>query len=136
MVSESDIRARIARVLAGDLSLDDFADWLASNSWNMHKHANRDIQQMIGAIELAFAERANGHRSDDDVKVVLRSFVTLEQVNTVAMSSQVFAYKVSQQPPAPLLRTGSSNSFSLPPSVIQSNQSVADVEDFVLAEVS
>lgn len=135
MLSESEIHMRIARVLAGDLSIAEFADWLASASWNMHKDAGLAVQRMVGAIELALAELANGDRSNDDVRALLRSFVVSEKIDTLSASSHVFIYKVSSTPRARVIVNVSSNSLTLPPSTSQLNRHSADIKELVLADV-
>ena len=56
MLSESQIREQVDRLLAGELSLDDFQDWFAAQSWNMHKWADEHLRVLIGRLELVLAE--------------------------------------------------------------------------------
>jgi len=51
MASGSEIREHLAKLLAGQLSLDDFEGWFASYSWNIHKHGDEEAQRIAYAIE-------------------------------------------------------------------------------------
>lgn len=73
MLSESQIREQINRVLAGELSLDDFEDWFAAQSWDMHKWADENLRRLVGRVELMFAEDRG--ESEKDLLERLRAAV-------------------------------------------------------------
>ena len=51
MLSADSVRAHIAALLNGQLSLDDFEDWIVSSSWNVLQHVDAEARQLVGAIE-------------------------------------------------------------------------------------
>lgn len=55
MLSADLVREQLQKVLASEVDLDDFEDWIVSASWNMHKSADHDVQNLVGAIERQFA---------------------------------------------------------------------------------
>ncbi|MBI4460470.1 MAG: hypothetical protein HY648_10490 [Acidobacteria bacterium] len=71
MLSLDQIRKQLQEYLAQRISLDQFEDWLVSASWNMHKHADKDAQHLVGAIELRLAEYSRGHLGDSELKYEL-----------------------------------------------------------------
>lgn len=90
MVSEPQLRAEIARVLVGDVRLDEFESWLARAGWNMHKYASPQLQALINVIQLPFAEHAKGHRRQDELLTLLRSIARPETTESPSAAAQVF----------------------------------------------
>jgi hypothetical protein len=74
MIAESQIREKLGRYLRRDLSLDQFEDWIAQQSWNMHKDSNEAAQKLASAIELRLAEHSSGHLSESALREELRQF--------------------------------------------------------------
>ncbi|HEY4904751.1 MAG TPA: hypothetical protein VIH89_14855 [Candidatus Sulfotelmatobacter sp.] len=74
MISESQIREKLGRYLRRDLSLDQFEDWIASQSWNMHKDSSDVAQKLASEIELRLAEHSSGHLSEASLRDELRQF--------------------------------------------------------------
>ena len=85
MLSESILHDRVSQFLAGELPLDDFEDWLSSESWNMHRRASVTAQRLASEIELRLAEHGAGHLSDDVLRNELRAL--LEQMPLVLSST-------------------------------------------------
>ena len=58
MITVAQIRERLIDLLASkeDSSLDDFDEWLAGASWNMHQDSDLEAQWFAAEIELALAE--------------------------------------------------------------------------------
>ena len=73
MINENEIRQKLVEVVSKRLSLDDFEDWLVSDSWNMHLDSSRNAQELVWAIELALAEYSNGHLSSDALQEQLKT---------------------------------------------------------------
>jgi|SRR6185436_1745912 len=84
MINESQIRQHIASFLAGKESLADFEDWLARNSWNMHKDSEQNAQDLVSDIELRLSEFSSGHLSEDELKQELASLA-----NEIKMSRRL-----------------------------------------------
>ena len=61
MISERDVRAKIAAAVSREIPLRDFADWILSNSWDMQKDSSAASVDLVASVELLLSER------DDDV---------------------------------------------------------------------
>jgi hypothetical protein len=72
MLSQSQMNDLIVRYLSGEIDLDKFEDQVASASWNMHKVLHKDVQRLVGGIELRLAEHSRGHLDEGDLKHELR----------------------------------------------------------------
>jgi len=76
MIAESQIRGKLGRYLRGELSLDQFEDWLVQKSWNMHKDSDEAAQSLASKIELRLAEHSSGHLDENALHEELKTFVT------------------------------------------------------------
>ena len=76
MLSSVQVLEHVQQYLAGEIALVDLEDWLVSSSWNMHQHADRAAQELVGAIELLLAEHYYGHLDDSDVEDELHMILT------------------------------------------------------------
>jgi hypothetical protein len=106
MISEAQIQDRLFQYLARQITLNDFEDWLARESWNMHLDSDEAAQALVGAIELRLAEYSADHLTDDalerELKGLLASTVELliEGINgrstqprfTTASTSESFVW--------------------------------------------
>lgn len=61
MLSQNEIRQKLNSFILNELSLGEFEDWIAANSWNMHLNSDRESQVLASAIELRLAEYSSGH---------------------------------------------------------------------------
>ena len=62
------MKEKIAAVLRSELSVMDFARWIMSNSWNMHKDSSPDAVALVSRIHLLLAER--DEQAIDDVRFI------------------------------------------------------------------
>lgn len=77
MVSVSQIREHLVDMLVSldsEKALDIFEEWLANASWNMHLDSRVDAMQMVGKLQLAFAEFDDGSLS---IAALRRSFLEI-----------------------------------------------------------
>lgn len=74
MITENSIREKLGRFLRKDISLDQFEDWLAQSSWNMHMDSSEEAQKLASAIELRLAEHSSGHLDEKPLRDELRKF--------------------------------------------------------------
>lgn len=88
MIQENDIRGRLVKYLAHELSLDDFEDWFVQNSWNMHKDSSLAAQRLASRVELLLAEHSNGHISEDTLRDHLRPHVVRYVVTASFVSGE------------------------------------------------
>jgi hypothetical protein len=58
MITQQEERRNLSAHLLGELSLDEFEDWLVQQSWDMHLDSTVETQRLVGAIELALSEHA------------------------------------------------------------------------------
>ena len=56
MVTESALQQALASYLSGELSLPAFDEWIAIQTWDMHRSSPEQAQELAGAIELRLAE--------------------------------------------------------------------------------
>jgi hypothetical protein len=75
MIAENEIRSKLGRYLSKEISLDQFEDWLAQRSWNMHLDSESAAQKLASAVELRLAEYSNGDMDERALRNELRPFV-------------------------------------------------------------
>jgi hypothetical protein len=76
----SDIRERLRRYLANEISLDAFRHWFDVETWDIIDKSPPATQQFAGEIELRLAEYTNGHRTEDDLRSMLQPLLSRESV--------------------------------------------------------
>lgn len=114
MIQENEIRNAVVNYLAGEQSLDEFEDWLAQRSWNMHLDSDPGAQDLVGKIELALAEYSNGHKSERGLRNELRSLVETCRVVIGSASSVIMttAFSSSEIRPSQVFDIRISEVFS------------------------
>ena len=75
MVSESEIRNRLADLIHGDLDLNAFANWFAEETWNIHLGGDNRAQELAYSIELLLAEHSSGHLTENDLRDEIRPII-------------------------------------------------------------
>ena len=73
MIAENQIREKLGRYLRQEMSLDQFEDWIAQQSWNMHKDSNDAAQKLASAIEMG-CRNSSGHLDEPTLREELRQF--------------------------------------------------------------
>ena len=68
MLAYAELRNEIVRLLAEEVSLDNFEDWFVQRSWNMHKDSDLVAQRLAYAVELRLAEHDGGQLSESDLR--------------------------------------------------------------------
>ena len=102
MITVNQIRQHLIDLLdsGSEAALDEFDEWFARASWNMHQDSDLVASEFVGAIELRLAEFDSGHLDDSEVRKELSSLLKHYSVN------------ISLEPVT--VRSGSSSSFSSP----------------------
>jgi hypothetical protein len=81
-----DLQSHLAGYLAGNSSLSEFRNGFDVETWGLAAQPDSLIRQVAGEIELRLAELTNGHRSESDLRELLRPLVeawlTTEATNT------------------------------------------------------
>jgi len=75
MISELEVRRKLSELLACQLSLEEFEDWLVQRSWNMHLDSSAGAQDLVSTLELALSEHSSGHLSEESLFDQLRSLL-------------------------------------------------------------
>lgn len=68
MISGLEVRKKLSEWFEGRISLDEFEDWLAAQSWDVHKSPDPETARLVYAIELRLAEHSSGHLSQDELR--------------------------------------------------------------------
>ena len=76
MIHVHDVKAKIAAVRQYEISIEDFAWWIMSNSWNMHKDSSNAVVDLVSNIHLLLAER-NDASNDDEFRDELSALLTI-----------------------------------------------------------
>lgn len=106
MIHEREIRAQLAKTVMRQLSVDDFADWVLSNTWNVHKESTRETAELVASLELLFAERDDDAYTSDEVMKRLERLLNTITVYRLAprqvtsISSAVFRPVVALREPS------------------------------------
>jgi len=95
MISESDVREKMAAVLANRLSIVEFARWIMSNSWNMRADSSASAVSLASEIHALLAERDDFSLSDSDFIHELRTLYD-NAVISVSVDVDEFTIKVSE----------------------------------------
>lgn len=61
MIQQHDVLNRLGDLLRGTETLRSFHSWLVGASWDMQVDSDRDAIELVGQVELAFAEYTSGH---------------------------------------------------------------------------
>lgn len=89
MIHERDVRAKIAAVLRNEISVVDFARWIMSNSWNMHKDSSSEAVDLVSNIHLLLAERHDAQSDEaflQELAVIAGNPDVIDQSQRVWMS--------------------------------------------------
>jgi hypothetical protein len=88
MIQKADIEAHLRSVLSGDVSLEDFEDWLDDASWNMHADSDPAAIAAAESALLALSEMALAYRSEQSARAELE-IILGAIVNKILVSSPV-----------------------------------------------
>jgi hypothetical protein len=92
MIHVHDVRAKIAAVLRNEISIEDFARWIMSNSWNVHKDSSKEAVDLVSSIHLLLAERDDEFYSRDEFRIelshLLNNIVVSAPIDLPAASPQ------------------------------------------------
>lgn len=72
MPLSDDIWEKAAELLAFEVDLGEFEDWIASETWNVHLDPDADAAAPLAyKIELLLSELSGGYRSEDEFRASL-----------------------------------------------------------------
>lgn len=75
MLLDIEIRERLARYLASEISLREFEDWFVPASWNVHLSGNEEAAQLTYDIEAVLLQASTERWPEERVKKKLAPFV-------------------------------------------------------------
>ena len=78
MVSASQIRNELAFYIAGILSLDDFENWFALNTWNVENAGSKAAEVLTYALEESLSEYTSGHIPEKKLREELNEILHAE----------------------------------------------------------
>jgi hypothetical protein len=78
---ELEIRDWLARYIDNTITLTAFRDWFVPATWDVERSGERGAEELSAEIELRFAEYSNGHRSEEELKDLLRPYVSTVTLN-------------------------------------------------------
>jgi hypothetical protein len=82
MLTEAQIRQRLAAFLENRSSLDELEDWLVQHSWNMHKDSEPLAQELAAAVELRLAEHSSEHLTEAALREELAELISGRPLTT------------------------------------------------------
>lgn len=100
-----EIRERLARYLAAEISLREFEDWFIPASWNVHLRGNDDAAKLTYEIEAVLAQASTERWPEQRVKEELAPFV------------EQYTVTVGERSPVTSLASNRTEEYTLPSSV-------------------
>jgi hypothetical protein len=93
-MSANEIRDRLANYLAKNVSVEDFEDWIAQNTWNIHQSGDEQAEKLAYSIESRLAEYSGSHIDENTLRRELSPMVTAytPQVSESWASSSVMSF--------------------------------------------
>ena len=67
MIQESEVREKLSAVLSSVLDLENFGEWLARSSWNMHLDSEPNAQELVSSIQMVMDEYDAGALSREEL---------------------------------------------------------------------
>ena len=89
MVSSSEIRDRIAKLLGARIDLGSFEDWLVQNTWNIHQSGSQAAESLTFEIEELLSEHSDEHISEQQL---------LNQLSTILYGETQTIYYLDPSP--------------------------------------
>src|SRR5688572_21740630 len=71
---EQQIRGWVGDYLAGRMLLSELEEAMLRATWTLPRGSDPGTDELVGGIELLFAERTSGHRTDEELRSLLRGF--------------------------------------------------------------
>lgn len=96
MVELNNIREKLAKFLANEISLQDFEDWFVQQTWSVQKEDNQELRQIVHAIELCLSEFSSEHMDEQELRKELAPFVLAQELKgTLALLATAVVVKMS-----------------------------------------
>lgn len=102
MLSERQLRDRVSEYVKGVVSLADFEDWFARESWNIHKSDDLAAQRLAYSVELRLSEHSSGHLPEQELREELNqlvsspSWILIRKVVAVQSSASMYPVRLQR----------------------------------------
>ncbi len=96
MVSSSQIRERLSMFLEGQIDLEDFEDWFAQSTLNIHLSGSVAAEALTFAIEESLSEYSSRHIDERDLRLELSQILGAEnKIVELDVRQPVYSFKYS-----------------------------------------
>jgi hypothetical protein len=68
MLHSKDLADQLKLCADGQVSVEDFEEWFALNSWNVHRQQNKDLTDAVFRVEYLFSSLNDGRLEARDVR--------------------------------------------------------------------
>jgi hypothetical protein len=68
MVSASEIRDQVAKLLFGEISLQEFEDWFVPATWDAHKAGDAEAENLTDEIDMSLSEYTSRQLSPEQLR--------------------------------------------------------------------
>jgi hypothetical protein len=94
------IREHLLQLLSNEISLDEFDEWIAQNTWNIQRNPDLSAQRLAYAIELRLGEFDSGHLLEEQLRKELSNIASIyiEVPNSSPSTESSFSYSILSQP--------------------------------------
>ena len=72
MLSTESLRDQLKRYADQQVSAEVFEEWLASESWNMHRWAPVGLQHLVASLQASLSEHSSGAITEANIDFILR----------------------------------------------------------------
>jgi hypothetical protein len=95
MLHSQDLAEQLMLCADGQLSIEDFEEWFALSSWNVHQQQNKELTDAVFRVEYLFSSLNDGHLKVRDVS---REFAELAAAMATAQSLRKEPVELYGQP--------------------------------------
>lgn len=96
-----EIRDKLAKYLANEISLEEFQDWFVPGTWEVRESGNTSAIELSAEIALRLAEFSNGHWTElslrEKLRPLLESYVVRVSCGTTTVSTSYSGITMHQQ---------------------------------------
>lgn len=104
MVSSSQIKAKLALLLDRQISLEEFEDWFARNTWNVHQSGSVAAEQITFAIEESLSEYSSRHLNEASLRAEFSEILGAENKMVTIKDQPQMVYMFRAAPSARFVR--------------------------------
>ena len=122
MIDLPQLAAQAQACGAGSLSIEDFEDWFAEASWNVHRLGDSKLTDAVFEVEALFSELSAGRLSADAVRECLSECSLRFRQKAASVDEIEFVPRISAASARPIYKE-----IDFPPSAVRRTVLVASV---------